>query len=63
MVWTGPNANAVLASIPNPRDTQLHADNMHFWPYGLNYAHEYENEYDLIYHRLIVAAIRKDMGL
>jgi hypothetical protein len=63
MVWTGPNANAVLASIPNPRDTQLHADNMHFWPYGLNYAHEYENEDDLIYHCLIVAAIRKDMGL
>lgn len=62
-IWTGPNANAVLASIPNPRDTQLHADNMHFWPYGLNYASEYENEDDLINHCLIVTAIRKDMGL
>ncbi len=62
-IWTGPNANAVLASIANPRDTQLHADSMHFWPYGLNYASEYENEDDLINHCLIVAAMRKDMGL
>jgi hypothetical protein len=62
-IWTGQQANAVLASIPNPRDTQLHADSMHFWPYGLNYASEYENEDDLINHCLIVAAIRKDMGL
>jgi hypothetical protein len=62
-IWTGQYANAVLASIPDPRDTQLHADSMHFWPYGLNYASEYENEDDLINHCLIVAAIRKDMGL
>jgi hypothetical protein len=62
-IWTGAVANAVLASIPNPRDTQLHADSMHFWPYGLNYASEYENEDDLINHCLLVAAIREDMGL
>lgn len=62
-IWIGQHANTVLASIPNPRDTQLHADSMHFWPYGLNYASEYENEDDLINHCLIVAAIRKDMGL
>jgi hypothetical protein len=62
-IWTGAIANAVLASIPNPRDTQLHADNMHFWPYGLNYASEYENEDDLINHCKLVQAIRQDMGL
>ena len=62
-IWTGENANAVLASIPNPRDTELHADSMHFWPYGLNYASEHENEDDLINHCRIVAAIRQDMGL
>jgi hypothetical protein len=62
-IWTGAVANAVLASIPNPRDTQLHADNMHFWPYGLNYASEYENEDDLINHCKLVQAIRQDMGL
>jgi hypothetical protein len=62
-IWAGANANAVLASIPNPRDTQLHADAMHFWPYGLNYASEHENEDDLINHCLLVAAIRQDMGL
>ncbi|MBN1611246.1 MAG: hypothetical protein JW940_31730 [Polyangiaceae bacterium] len=62
-LWTGAIANAVLASIPNPRDTQLHADNMHFWPYGLNYASEYENEDDLINHCKLVQAIRQDMGL
>jgi hypothetical protein len=62
-IWIGENANAVLASIPNPRDTQLHADAMHFWPYGLNYPSEHENEDDLINHCRIVAGIRKDMGL
>ena len=61
--WTGTNANAALASIPNPRDTRLHADRQHFWPYGLNYASEYENEDDLINHCRIVSAIRTDMGL
>ena len=61
-IWTGANANAVLASIENPRDTQLHADSMHFWPYGLNYASEYENEDDLINHVRLVAAIRLDLG-
>jgi hypothetical protein len=61
-IWTGANANAVIASIENPRDTQLHADSMHFWPYGLNYASEYENEDDLINHVRIVAAIRLDLG-
>jgi hypothetical protein len=62
-IWKGAIANAMLASIPNPRDTQLHADNMHFWPYGLNYASEYENEDDLINHCKLVQAIREDMGL
>jgi len=62
-IWTGQNANTVLASIPNARDTQLHADSMHFWPYGLNYASEYENEDDLINHCRLVVAIRQDMGL
>ncbi len=61
-IWTGANANAVLASIANPRDTQLHADSMHFWPYGLNYASEHENDDDLINHVRIVAAIRLDLG-
>ncbi len=61
-IWTGANANAILASIDSPRDTQLHADAMHFWPYGLNYASEYENEDDLIIHVRIVAAIRTDLG-
>ena len=62
-IWTGTAANAALAAIPNPRDTQLHADSMHFWPYGLNYASEYENEDDLINHVRIVTAIRLDLGL
>lgn len=66
-VWTGPIANAKLdelqAEIVNPEFTDVHGGGQHFWPYGLNYADEYESETDLINHCLMVVAIRADMGM
>ena len=44
------------------KDAVLHADRMHFWPYGLNFDNESDNEKDLR-HVKMVAAMRKDMGI
>ncbi|MES2438828.1 MAG: hypothetical protein V4584_07170 [Verrucomicrobiota bacterium] len=43
------------------KDAVLHADRMHFWPYGLNQDSESSKENDLR-HIKMVEAMRKDMG-
>jgi hypothetical protein len=59
--WTGQQANAQLREFDGP-DAVLHADRAHFWPYGLNYDREWKPDADRR-HVLMVAAIRRDLGL
>ncbi len=66
-LFIGTNAAAQLqainATLAKPLDTELHADTMHFWPYGLNYDTEATGTDILIDHCQMVVAIRKDLGL
>ena len=59
--WTGEHALQQLREFDGP-DAVLHADRQHFWPYGLNYDKESSEENDRR-HVLMVAALRKDMGI
>jgi hypothetical protein len=59
--WTGEHALAQLREFDGP-DAVLHADRQHFWPYGLNYDREGGEENERR-HVLMVAALRKDMGI
>jgi len=59
--WTGKHALEQLREFDG-KDAVLHADKMHFWPYGLNYDNESSKENDLR-HVKMVAAMRKDMGM
>jgi stress-induced morphogen len=66
-LFVGANAAAQLQAINStlatPLYTAIHADSMHFWPYGLNYESEATGTDILIDHCKIVVAIRKDLGL
>ena len=66
-LFVGTNTTAQLqainATLTKPLDTAIHADSMHFWPYGLNYESEATGTDILIGHCQIVVAIRKDLGL
>jgi stress-induced morphogen len=66
-LFIGTNAAAQLqainATLAKPLYTELHADTMHFWPYGLNYDTEATGIDILIDHCEMVVAIRKDLGL
>jgi hypothetical protein len=59
-VFLGEKAQAILKEIDGP-DAELHGDNQHFWPYGLNYASEVHSEQDLINHARIVEAMYQDI--
>lgn len=59
--WTGPTAQAQLRVFDGP-DAVLHADRMHFWPYGLNYDTESSPE-NQRRHVLMVAAFQRDLGI
>lgn len=62
-IFPGPLATAELRAITgNPAD-EVHADNQHFWPYGLNYPSEVKSDADLLHHCRMVVAILKDLGL
>jgi stress-induced morphogen len=66
-LFVGSNAAAQLqainATLTKPLYTELHADGMHFWPYGLNYDTEATGTDILVDHCQMVVAIRKDLGL
>jgi hypothetical protein len=62
-VFTGPAATAELREITGDTTAELHGDNQHFWPYGLNYVSEVMSEADLLNHMRIVVRIREDIGL
>jgi hypothetical protein len=62
-VFPGANATAQLREITGDPMAVVHADNQHFWPYGLNYTTEVKSDADLVNHCKMVVAIRKDLGL
>jgi len=59
-LWTGKYALEQLREFDG-KDAVLHADRMHFWPYGLNQDSESSAVND-VRHVKMVEAIRKDMG-
>ncbi|HLV30448.1 MAG TPA: RICIN domain-containing protein, partial [Chitinispirillaceae bacterium] len=59
--FTGKHGTEMLRDITSDPDAVLHGDSTHFWPYGLNFAHEVESDNDLVNHCKIVNAIYKDM--
>lgn len=59
--WTGRHALKQLREFDG-EDAVLHADRMHFWPYGLNFDNESSPEKDLRFVKM-VAALRKDLGM
>ena len=61
-IFPGANATAQLREITGDPTAEVHGDNQHFWPYGLNFVDEVMSEQDLIDHCLMVIAIRKDLG-
>ncbi|KYF50619.1 hypothetical protein BE04_18350 [Sorangium cellulosum] len=61
-VFTGEAATRQLRAITGNESDAVHADNQHFWPYGLNYTSEVETTDDLVNHCKMVIAIREDIG-
>ena len=59
--WTGEHAFDLLREFDGP-EAVLNVDRHHFWPYGLNFEHESNQENDRR-HVLIVEALVRDMGL
>lgn len=60
-VWIGKNAAALVKEFDG-KDALIHADGMHFWPYGLNFDNESDKTND-VRHVRIVEAMRKDMDI
>lgn len=60
-LWTGKHALEQLREFDG-KDAVLHADRMHFWPYGLNQDSESSSVND-IRHIKMVEAMRKDMDM
>jgi hypothetical protein len=61
-VYTGQEATNMLRLVDNNPSAILYGDDMHFWPYGLNYRSEVKSADDLIKHARIVNAMKKDCG-
>jgi hypothetical protein len=59
-VYTGTHATAQLKKITGLSSSVLHGDNMHFWPFGLNYASEVKTDADFINHCRIINQMKKD---
>jgi len=60
-IWTGSNAVWQLRQFDGP-SANLNSDCTHIWPYGLNYDSEGGTE-NFRRHVLLVAALRRDMGI
>ncbi len=59
-IFTGEHTTAAIREISGDATAVIKGDSQHFWPYGLNYAHEVKSEADLINHCKIVNAMWKD---
>jgi hypothetical protein len=60
-IWTGSNGIAQLRQFDGPA-ANLNSDCTHIWPYGLNYDSEGNTE-SYRRHVLMIAALRRDMGI
>ena len=59
--WQGNRANAILQFMTNDPNALIYGDNTHFWPYGINGAHEDSgNDMDYIIHALIIQGMKAD---
>lgn len=58
--YTGVNADAMYQTIIGKKDSLLHGDTQHFWPYGINYESEVKSTADLVDHCKIVNAMQAD---
>jgi hypothetical protein len=61
-IFSGETATATLRSITGNPEDEVHGDDQHFWPYGLNQTSEVGSDQDLIDHCKMVLAIRVDLG-
>jgi hypothetical protein len=59
-VFQNDNVQAKLRELDGP-DAELHCDNQHIWPYGLNRASEVGSEQDLINHVILVETIYQQL--
>lgn len=59
-IYTGTNATQLLRTITGDPAAQIHGDNQHFWPYGLNYPTEVTSVFDYIYHCQLLEAMHAD---
>ena len=62
-IFTGTNATNLLRTITGNPEDEVHGDNQHFWPYGLNFTSEVTSDDDLVNHCRLVLAMRLDMDL
>lgn len=60
-IWTGANAIAQVRQFDGA-GANVNTDGTHFWPYGLNFDNEGGTE-NFRRHVLMVAALRRDMGI
>ena len=60
-VYQGVEANAILQMMTNNNTATIRGDEIHFWPYGINGAHE-DNGNDMTYiiHALLIQGMKKD---
>ena len=59
--WQGNRANAILKFMTNNNGALIYGDKIHFWPYGINGAHEDTGlEMDYIIHALIIQGMKSD---
>ncbi len=59
--WKGKRTNEILQFLTTGSEQSLQGDNFHFWPYGINGAHE-DNEEEMLYiiHALILQGMKAD---
>jgi len=59
--WQGNRANDILKFIINDPNARINGDSTHFWPYGINGAHEDDgSEMLYIIHSLIIQGMKAD---
>ncbi|GAA4306909.1 hypothetical protein [Aestuariibaculum suncheonense] len=59
--WQGNRANEILQMMTNDPNAEIKGDNTHFWPYGINGAHEDDgSEMLYIIHALVLQGMKAD---
>ncbi|MCH4551113.1 hypothetical protein [Aestuariibaculum lutulentum] len=59
--WQGNRANAILQMMTDDPNAKIYGDNTHFWPYGINGAHEDDgSEMLYIIHALVLQGMKTD---